>query len=240
MIQTLALAAAGLPPLTPAQVTRLETARDRASEYREEAFYALLENARLWTDAPGDAPLRLKVDVEAILSQPQRLRGELFGLRGAISQQMRLPPPHQDVHEWFLRDGDGRPLIVYVLLAPADARGLRDGSEVAVVARFYKSMVFEARDQVTRVYPAFVGALPRHTRAAAAGPSVGFLAMPLAALGAAFLLLLLYTRRQRRRGPRSGAAGPPVERFEAGGELPDDPAEALAELRRRASASPPP
>ena len=94
------------------------------------------------------------------------------------------------------------------------------------------------RDGERHRYPAFVGALP--SLVAAGGESwlaLWAVAVPVGVMFLIFLVLVVLARSRGRRRPlrvRSGVAA-----TEEGGEpLPDDPAEALASLRRRAETPP--
>jgi hypothetical protein len=226
-----------IPPLSPDQVVRLATARD-GRDHREEAFVALVEHVRQWSGGLGDAAIRLHPDLEALLADAGAHRGDLCRLSGVIQQQTRLGRPHEGVDEWFIRDQAGRPLLVYVVqrqAEPAD-RLFQPGRHITIDARFYKRVEMEARDGVVRAYPAFVGAHPRLV----VGPrgqrgQLGLVAVPVAILLLAFIAVLIYARRRRPpgRGPHRPAplASPPIDEP----PLPDDPAEALAELNRRAS-----
>ncbi len=153
----------------------------------------------------------------------------------SLSQQSWLPAPHEDVAEWFIRDDRGRPILVYV--SGLDRKhGFRDGMRVVLDARFYKRVEAEALDGRFHRYPAFVGELP--LAAAGAGASWGRLwvvAIPVAILLGVFLILLVYARAG---APRPRPAARADWRPDDAEDLPRDPAEALAELRRRAEAGP--
>jgi len=231
-------------PLTEQQIERLNTAID-GRDHREEAFVALKENLRTFDGEPGDAPLRLHPDLHAMIEQPNRYRGDLCALTGVIQQITPLHGVHDDVMEWFIRDDSGRPILIYVVQAVDQSfQALRDfqaGDNVRVYGRFYKRVEFTARDGRRRSYPAFVAAHPQH----AATPTVSadavdwllvLVAIVVALLGC-FIVLLFYVRRTR-----SGRAQPTLlrramnEPMEGDSALPEDPADALGELRRRAEA----
>jgi hypothetical protein len=108
-----------------------------------------------------------------------------------------------------------------------------------VLARFYKRVDAVARDGVERSYAAFVGAHPQRVEAAPAGTAHLFIVLvPVIVLLAAFVVLMMYVRRQRggRRAVRRAIGPEDAAVLDEIGPLPDDPAEALAELRRRADA----
>jgi len=231
--------AAAAPPLTDEQLTRLETAYD-GRDHREEAFIALLENMRDWDGEQRNISVRLHPDIETMIEQPDRYRGNLVHLTGRVVQRTALPPPHEGVVECFLRDDAGRPLLVYVIAPDREADPLREGSRVDIVARFYKRVDFTARDGTRRSYAAFVGAHPRLITAAAGATgitSLAVLSIALLMMFIVFALLIAAIRRHRSTSPRAPArrlardAIPPE--LDDTADLPDDPADALSELHRR-------
>ena len=114
---------------------------------------------------------------------------------------------------------------------------ITDGQAVILHGRFYKRVDEIARDGVSRSYPAFVGAFPRRptdTDGAVGGMAV--IIIPVAVLLVIFIVLMLYVRRNRvQRHIHRTASGERLEVDESLG-LPDDPVEALSEMRRRAEA----
>ncbi len=221
-------------PLTDDQRARIESAADGRG-YREPAFEAMLENVRQWTPGVGDAAVRLNPDFEAMLGDPGAYRGELCRLAGRIQQQRCLDPPHQTTVEWFLRDESKRPIQVYVDGLPAN-HSFRDGQAVTLLARFYKRTTEIARDGQLHHYPAFVGGWPAP---AASGEDqwarLWAVTVPVLVMFVVLLVLLVYARRGRaplNRFQRGRARF--VETVTAEESLPEDPADALKELRRRA------
>ena len=234
---------AGLPPLTDEQRTRLATAYD-GRDHREEAFVALLENARAVAglephDQPGPEPA--PPDVDALMASPGEHRGELCRIAGVIQQKSPLPWPYEEVREWWLRAGSGPPVVVYVVGMTAEEEvPFKIGRRVSIIARFYKRTTSLARDGRTRDYAAFVGAHPRLPGGRGDVTSSLPVIFALVGLGAGggLLVLLLVLAARRSRGPasmRTVATGDP-RGLDAEAPLPDDPSEALAELRRRAEA----
>lgn len=233
---------AAVPPLTQAQREALAAAQDGRDE-KDAAFAALLENAAKWTAGAGDEPVRLEPDVDTMLADPARYRGDMCRIVGAIQQQTRLAAPYERVTEWFVRDASGRPLLVYVYgVADTDEPGgFRDGQPVEIYARFWKRVEAEARDGLKRPYPAFVGALPKRPDAPSdILPTIGrvplaWVAIPVALLLIMFVIVLLMVRRSRSPARVAAAhADRPAMQVDEGPALPDDPAAALDELRRRA------
>ncbi len=229
---------AAVEPLTADQRIRLQTAYE-GRDHQEEAFVALLENIEAWTPGLGDAALRLHPDLEAMMAEPDAFRGDLCRVTGTIQQQTPLGRPYTGVAEWFLRDEEERPFLVFVTdrgLAKSSGKVFADGNRVRIVARFYKRVDALARDGTVHMYPAFVGRFPRSLMAAdAAWGGLWAVAGPVAVMLVVFAILLGYARRGGRSRPhRVPVAGEfPVQVHQ---RLPDDPAEALAELRRRAEA----
>lgn len=236
LIMSLLLAA--VEPLTADQRIRLQTAYD-GRDHQEEAFVALLENVEAWTPGLGDAAIRLHPDLEAMMADPDAFRGDLCRITGTIQQRTPLGRPYTGVAEWFLRDEGERPFLVFVSdlgLEKSSGEVFADGNRVRIVARFYKRLDALARDGTVHVYPAFVGRFPRTLMAAdAAWGGLWAVAGPVTVMLVVFVILLVYARRGGRSRPhRVPLAGElPTHGPE---NLPDDPAEALAELRRRAEA----
>jgi hypothetical protein len=240
----------GVAPLSLQQRERLSSVVD-GPDQRDDGFAALVEHVAQWSrDGSGDEPIRLQPDIQAMIDRPASFRGDLCRIRGTIDQQRRLDPPNDRVWEWFVR-GRGperRPLLVYVVNLN-QPQLFRDGDEIQIDARFYKRVDLAARDGRMRAYPAFVGALPtlampEGVAASAADRSMQRMMMiagPIIAMLIAFAVLMVYARRRRpmaqptlhHRETLPGAGGSPGVDESSG--LPDDPAEALAELKRRAA-----
>ncbi len=247
----MALAVASSPPLEADALRELAAAQD-GSDYREQAFYALVRNAREWSQSPAvdGEPIHLSFDPLSLNQRPADMRGELFRITGELVQQTRLDPPYEDVAEWFVRHAHGgEPVIVYVVGSDS-SRSIKDRQHVQIDARFYKRMRFTARDRQARDYPAFVGRFPIALLASSQPASqplmisnrgldlLGVIAGPVVLLLLVFAGLRVWVARKKKAIdgqlamlPRWNASADEVD--DASG-LPDDPAEALAELRRRA------
>lgn len=234
-----------IAPLSPQQVERLAGAVDGA-DHREDAFPALIENVRQWSTELGDEPIRLNPDFNALLTQPSTFRGDLCRINGKLQQQTRLAPPYETIWEWFVRAQNNQPIVVYVVdLDPSTS--YPDNQQVEIDARFYKRVDFTARDGKHRRYPAFVGACPRivwlrgHSQPYPELNRLWMVAVPAGAMLVVFTFLLLYVRRKRSQ-PEPLLRAQHAASRPAGGlsmmdeslSLPHDPAEALAELKRRA------
>ncbi len=231
-IAILFLVLGAVPGLTDDDRARLAAAAD-GGDQRGDAFAALVGHVGRWSPGLGDTPVRLDLDPQHVLADPAANRGELFQLAGTLEQPAWLPPPDDAIAEWFVRDAAGRPMIVYVCGLSPD-HSFRDGQLVTLPARFYKRVDARARDGRVHGYAAFVGAYPRHVPGGGGLGHLWKVAVPVAVMLIVFLALLAYARRGGRPARR-------VTRYVGslpGGEppLPDDPVEALGELRRRAGA----
>ena len=92
---------ASIPPLTVDQRARVDAARDGSDQY-EDAFDALIENARLWTGVPIDEPVILEPDIAKMISRPADFRGQLSRIAGVLRQHTQLTGAYADVQEWFV------------------------------------------------------------------------------------------------------------------------------------------
>ena len=232
-----------IPPLTEGQRTRQATAFD-GRDHREEAFAALLENARAWPEGVGDAAVRLNPDIRIMISSPDNYRGDLCRIVGVIQQHTPLQRPWEGVSEWFVRDDAGRPIIVYITGLTGGEDAFRDGRRVIVYARFYKRIDAEARDGQVHRYAAFVGAHPRlmDVSPRGFGGFSGVFALAILVIVGLAVVLIALLVLARRQGSRRIAArrfrplDADASAVDDGGPLPDDSADALAELKRRAEA----
>lgn len=227
-------------PLTDADRIAIDTARDDRS-YEDEAIAVLLTHAATWTAEPGvgEEPIRLTPDVAAMLKEPAKYRGALCRIEGRLEQRSGLAGSYAGADEWFVRMGDGTPVIVYLPVNDG-MKQLRDGERIAINARFCKRMKFTARDETEHTYAAFVGAHPWRV-GATANPWQG-LWIPAALvmiLLVAFMVVFAIVRKgtaARKAGARPMGRLVSDETEMDAVALPSDPADALAELRRRQGA----
>ncbi len=219
-----------VPPLTDDDRARLAGAVD-GGDHRDDAFAALVGHVGRWSPGLGDTPVRLELDPEHLLADPAANRGDLFQVAGTLEQPRWLPPPHDGIAEWFVRDDAGRPMLVYVCGLPSD-HSFRDGQSVTLPARFYKRADARARDGRVHEYAAFVGAYPRPAPGGGALGQLWMVVVPVAVMMVVFLALVVYAHRGGRPARRVSRFVPPLPGD--GPPLPDDPVEALGEMRRRA------
>ena len=130
-----------------------------------------------------------------------------------------------------------RPILIYVYGLPSDHQ-FQPGHRVTLPARFYKHVADTARDGRIHQYPAFVGAFPQPFGGDAGLGRLWIAVAMVAVLLVVFLALVVFLRRSGRSAHiRSRLVMVEADRGET--PLPDDPVEALAELRRRAEAPDP-
>lgn len=243
----LSLSLGAVSPLSREQTGKLASAVDSSDE-RDEAFAALVENTNHWTAGPGDSLIRLQPDFGALIENPAAYRGDLCRLAGKLQQHTQLATPYNEVWEWFVRTDAGRPIMVYVT-GLGENPMYSDGGDIEIDARFYKRIDAPARDRKTHSYPAFVGAFPRMisersatSNALNSSDGLWIVGGLIAAMAVVFIALLLYARSRRAvvihsRFVRAAEAPPLQTELDGGPPLPDDPAAALAELKRRAQSS---
>ncbi len=229
---------ARIAPLSEADRAMLRSVDDGSDVFVEPALPVLLEHAAQLTLADvDDAADQRGFDWAGVMEMPGAHRGEVFRFAGRVEQVALIEQHGVAAQEWFVRDDSGRPIAVYL---PADhASTAAVGERVVVVARFLKVIEDTARDGVARRYPALVGRSfeVQPSGAAGAGPW-----MPIALLVGIMLVVFVVLSRLARRRRRAALDSPrPIrhELLENEGDpsLPDDPAEALAELKRRAQSS---
>ncbi len=241
------------PPLTAEQMGDLESARD-GSDHRDQAVFAVIENIRTWQAdivlADDGEPMHLTIDPLALNARPEDFRSELFRIEGELLQQTPLAPPYDDVTEWFIREArTGLPVIVYAVGLDEQA-AFAERQRVRIVGRFVKRVRLTARDGAARDYPAFVGRYPvalagtspqQGASASSAFDALWIIGSIVAALLVAFIIVRIWASRHARIAPMQGRGPSRLRSTEAieptvdeAADLPDDPVEALAELKRRA------
>lgn len=222
---------AGLPLLSPAEQDVLVSVQD-ASDVPDAAFAVMSEHVTATEQVQSNEPIRLQVFVEDLLADPSASRGDLYRVEGQFLQRRNMPPPYQEIEEWFLRLPSGDPVAVYLPVEDAQAMDV-EGQSISIDARFYKVLQAVARDQQLHRYPAFFGRSPqllsKNSSAAVERMDIlvllGFLVL-LVIIG---LVVMAFARRQKRVLPR-WSPGP----VEPRANITDDPAVALRELRAKA------
>ena len=201
-------------------------------------FIALLNHVRSWPPGAGSVGLRLVIDHDALIEHPGDYRGELLVIEGQIEQAATLARPLETVQEWFVRPPDGRPVMVYVPLQGMPP--VQPGDEVVLEGYFYKRLQIEDRQGVSRAYPVFIGGQPRvvavemravDTALRGAKASVAMISGVVVLLLVVVGLLLLIRRSKRRTRP-VGTFGA-VDPDPPAPALPDDPADAMEEMKQR-------
>ncbi len=219
---------AGLPPLSDEARTALSACAD-GHDHNEEAFAYLVGAVRDWTPAALATARGQPLPAEQLIAGRDDARGLVVEVIGILAQRDRLEDFWEDVEEWYIRLPDGGAVCVFVVDPPATPRG----SDVRLVGLSYKRVDATGRDGQPRSYPAVVArvaAIESMTARATRG-AVPLIGLVIAMLGA---LVFLRWRVAKLARPRV-AKEIPSDRFDAPDELPQDPAEALAALRRRNS-----
>lgn len=254
--------AAHIPPLTEAQRVQLETADDTRPP-DEPAWYGLLSNVASWEAPPPGAKVAgggTPPDYAALMQSPGALRGDVFVVEGRFAGRQRRQvvlregPWGRALTEWGVvvdpAAGGGEERVVVVYLVDPDGRQAtpRRNQRVRVAARFYK--LWPDADGTGRAvtYPVFVGrsaALIEPEGWAAGRMFRDLIVAAIIVLMAGLFGIRWWARRQRvaRRRPRLSDRRRPVDRpgdseNDDAPPLPDDPAEALAELDAQPDAGP--
>ena len=248
-------ATADVPPMSNDHANQLATADDSEHrDHQEPAFAALLAHIATWQSGDvGDEPIRLNIEVESMLTDPDQFRGDLCLIRGRIEQVEQLRPPYAEVDAWFVRLGSGEPVLVYVdfrqdevSASSINPNDFERGMHVEVATRFYKRYAFETvgRDGRMRAYAAFVGKWPKrlHSGASDSGGNIDAgvaMFLLVAALGVVFFVVMVVARRSQRKASDCGRVALLREDDVVGldediADLPDDPADALRVLKSRA------
>ena len=183
------------------------------------------------SDGSSDEPVRIRMQVSSILDSPADVRGDLYRIQGRLLESRQMPQPHQEIEEWMMRLVSGEPVVVYLPASQA-SNFIGDGRVVSIEARFFRIIEARSRDGVARRYPTFFGAHPVSVGRADVMVweqmdilmLLGFMIL-LVVVG---LVVMVMARRQGRRHP---AFKPRVS--ENRSPFPDDPVDALKELRSR-------
>lgn len=148
IILSIILGVRGVPSLDESTQIRLQATVD-GRDSRGEGFAALVDHARSWQPPFDDAQ---HANLRRIMEEPSLVRGVLFTIEGVVQQQSSLRSPWDDVNEWFVRDEHGVLFTLYVV----GEIDFSDGMRVTSLARFYKTISIQGRDNQVRLYPTFV------------------------------------------------------------------------------------
>lgn len=244
-----------LPPLSPSQQARLDASPALTTNLDEAGFYALLENARDWSDEAG----AMIPDYPAIAAAPDEWRGKSVLIEGSLEMVMDPPPLSREgfssTRAIVLRATGGTILYLYLIEPPTLTPGWNNkvrpweaGSAVRVVGRFYSMLAEKNRMGEDKLFPVFVGRKVSTLTPAVRGPTgssrLGFPAAAIAVMGFIFLYTMLkrkksggrlqdYLSRKKmeRRITQAGQSAVAQESAPAL-ELPADPASALDSLAK--------
>jgi hypothetical protein len=254
----LMLALAAAPPLDEAQRAQLDTADDASGQWDTAALYPLLNNAVLWTQVDPLAllPGAIIADYDAIAARPSQHRGHMFILEGrlaaSLEQDLSRPGPWgEKITRWVVQVDpvEDRVVVVYLTHAPDVPVGRR----VRLPARFYKLWPSRTRREEPITYLTFVGhsaGVVGQSAAAAGTPTTGggirtgVIISVVVVFGAFVFMLRRMTRlsltprplpSQLRRRMETPLPTPEPEEEDQAVDptLPENPADALAELERR-------
>jgi hypothetical protein len=169
-----------------------------------------------------------------VMNDPTRYRGDAMQVSGELQQRSTLEPPLEFIEEWFVRGNDGVPFVVYVV---GLSQNVSNG-QIAVYARFYKTIKLKGRDGTIRLFATFVtsGEAIVQSRDDGIFP-MSLLLVPVVVVGA--LSVFLLSRKKTKRSPRIRNLSVDVEDVilaadDLATDLPDDPAKALALLHESA------
>jgi len=212
------------PPIGEGISIRIGAVQDGVDS-RGEGFAALLDHVSSWS-TPSTSPPH--ADFLFIQEHPDRVRGQRFEISGVVEQIGGLSSPWNEVSELFVRASSGQLFGIYV----KHSQGIRKAPQIVAPALFYKNITLEGRDQQIRSYPTFV------TSNQVIITSAFQQVMPntyvvIAICGVVVFVFYLVFRISRKKKPlRSRLTIQSDEVVLAAsastGELPENPAEALA------------
>jgi len=225
---------ANFPPLGVEEASRLSAVVD-GRDSLDDGFSVLVKNVERWEQSnegqvgPSETPA-----LSDVMNDPTRYRGDAMQVSGELQQRSTLEPPLEFIEEWFVRGNDGVPFVIYVV---GLSQNVSNG-QIAVYARFYKTIKLTGRDGTTRLFATFVtsGEAIVQSRDDGIFP-MSLLLVPIVVVGA--LSVFLLCRIKTKRSPRLRKLSVDVEDVilaadDLATDLPDDPAEALALLHESA------
>lgn len=242
-----------IPPLTPAQLEQLATAVDDERVFDTAALYPLLQNATEWP--VGVESGAMIPDFHALRDNPDDYRGKLLLIEGEFitespAGRLARPGPWEPkVRRWVVRpDSKQNELLVIYLVNPPPMP--RSRQSVRLIARFYMLWTDDDRRGAERSYPILVGSGARivadRTRVSTFTSSP-LVSVGMVAVGGIVVMIIvrmvmrsMFSRRTAMDERREARELRDEEEREAlrqvekeGPPLPDDPIEAMEELKRR-------
>ncbi len=226
------------------QVEQLQAARDD-HDIGEGAFAVLID---VTNDGLHDADEVVTIDPDfaTMLKDPARYRAQQFKLSGVlvrrsdVTRPLGLKPGTRAIEEWVVRSDKAIPFIVYVL--QDGNRSTTVGQSIDLNGRFYKRLRLQTEGGDMKNYLSFVSSGPdRISRPEGITAEHGWgVVVLIAFLGGIFLFVTIVTRHSRRSGDaiRARVGHELASEMDDGRWLPEDPAEALDELKRRAGGTP--
>lgn len=240
-MQPLVLLLTLLLATSPLAQPQPEVPQDGPAPFEQDAFYPLLHNVLSWGDSPAaSAP---PVDLAHIRQHPADARGEVFLLEGQFAGRPRKIPLSQpgpwgdNLTEWVLvlDDNPSNVAVVYLVNPQNPFNPPRVGQRVRIPARFFNLWLDRDANNQPTTYPTFVGRSPQFITQQQQGSSQALAAPILLAFLALAYLFWRLRRSIKRPLPRAAIrASSPTPEPTRTEDLPTDPAEALAELHRRA------
>ncbi len=225
---------ANFPPLDESEASRLSFAVDGRDSLGD-GFAVLVENVR---GVGGDFSPNNEVDEYPIyvdlIENPVKYRGVEFVISGVVEQQSPAPPPWDSVGEWFVRDSDGVPFMLYVV----GETDIRAKADIVASTRFYKTVDLTGRDGNVRSFATFVTSSTCITvEELGSIVPLPLILVPIVVIGAMTVFLLSRNKPSRKLLPRHGS--PHIDEVidavaAVSVDLPDDPADALALLHESA------
>lgn len=246
LLLTLALA---IPPLTKAEKAQLQATGDRDSRIEAGELYPLLNNAVKWK--LGDESGAQIPDYNALFESPADYRGELFLIEGLFNGEdsvrtmdtARDGPWTGKLEQWMIANnaaGDA-PLVIYLVNPPPRPE---KGAEIRLVGRFYKIWRTKVKNEDGQAdYLTFIGHSAAVTGYAPPTDRGSPMTVMFAVVFAMIVAFVFLRMRMSKMGGSSKVeqAATRILRERRGGEeeveiddtLPENPVEALDELKRR-------
>ncbi|MFG0330973.1 MAG: hypothetical protein ACF8PN_13875 [Phycisphaerales bacterium] len=217
------------PPLSEAARTALDSAVDGLSLRIDAAIEMLL------LEPTPEAPLPLdEADWGRVEDESQNLRGVAYQLEGVVVSREADAEGFSNAEVWLIRPGFG-PDYAVIITAPTAEAPLERTVRTTFHARFVMWAETPVRahdgDRQMLATPVFVGSVAAVTPVDSMSYESPIWIACILACVAAFGLAKAWSRRSSPAAPRFTGVDESAD--EAFVELPEEPAEALAELHRR-------